>query len=239
MVRWSVMAPSCAHLITSQGFAREACNAAVLATNNTGVEPALHVLLRETGQDEDDVRFQCHAFHGTHTHQQGPSASGSGLVWGVASKTVVAPSDEVVVGVPSGSSLVVQPDGAQAPATCIGVSGECKIVLVVADELGMSPGKMAAQCSHATLGLYRALLLSKAAWLDAWEAQGEKTVVLRGESVELLDALQAHATSLQLPTYMVEDAGRTEVAPNSRTVLAIGGLSDMVDMVTGHLHTLR
>lgn len=208
----------------------------MLATNNTGVEPALNQLLK---QDEDDVRLCIATAQQPHPlHQQGPSASGSGLVWGVASKEV-APPDEVVVGVPSGSSVVVQPDGAQAPATCIGVTGECKVVLVVADELGMSPGKIAAQCSHASLGLYRALLMSKAAWLEAWEAQGEKTVVLRGESVELLNALQAHAATLQLLTYMVEDAGRTEVAPNSRTVLAIGGLSDMVDIVTGHLSTLR
>lgn len=156
----------------------------------------------------------------------------------MASKAV-APPDEVVVGVPSGSDVVVQPDGAQMRATCMGVTGECKVVLVVADELGMSPGKMAAQCSHAVLGLYRALLVGKAAWVDAWESQGETTVVLRGDSVELLDALQAHATTLQLQTYMVEDAGRTEVAPGSKTVLAVGGLSDMVDIVTGHLHTLR
>ena len=45
-------------------------------------------------------------------------------------------------------------------------------------------------------------------------------------------------TSSALPG-QVEDAGRTEVAPGSQTVLAIGGFSDVVDQVTGKFRTLR
>lgn len=37
----------------------------------------------------------------------------------------------------------------------------------------------------------------------------------------------------------VYDAGRTEVAAGSNTVLAVGGLADAVDTVTGQLSTLR
>lgn len=33
----------------------------------------------------------------------------------------------------------------------------------------------------------------------------------------------------------VTDAGRTEVAPGSETVLAIGGVSELVDQVSGKL----
>ncbi len=78
-----------------------------------------------------------------------------------------------------------------------------QVVLVVADELQMSPGKLAAQCSHAAVGLYRAMSVSSTPWLDAWQEQGEKTVVLRGDTMDLLVALQAHAQELQLLTYMV------------------------------------
>ena len=35
----------------------------------------------------------------------------------------------------------------------------------------------------------------------------------------------------------VADAGRTEVAPGSVTVLAIGGVSELVDQVSGKLRT--
>lgn len=42
----------------------------------------------------------------------------------------------------------------------------------------------------------------------------------------------------QAVNYMqVKDAGRTEVAAGSTTVLAIGGITDFVDQVTGKLKT--
>ena len=37
----------------------------------------------------------------------------------------------------------------------------------------------------------------------------------------------------------VEDAGRTEICAGSKTVLGIGGFSETVDRVTGHLGVLR
>ena len=43
----------------------------------------------------------------------------------------------------------------------------------------------------------------------------------------------------QMSLLQVEDAGRTEVAPGSQTVLAICGISDIVDAVSGQLRTLR
>ena len=50
--------------------------------------------------------------------------------------------------------------------------------------------------------------------------------------------MQAEAAGL--PTYVVQDAGRTEVAAGSCTVLAIGpGAKDKVDTVTGELKLLR
>ena len=40
------------------------------------------------------------------------------------------------------------------------------------------------------------------------------------------------------PTMQVRDAGRTEVAPGSETVLAIAGMSEVVDQVTAALPTV-
>jgi len=42
--------------------------------------------------------------------------------------------------------------------------------------------------------------------------------------------------SLGLETCLVKDAGRTQIAPGSKTVLGVGpGPVDLVDKVTGHL----
>lgn len=40
-------------------------------------------------------------------------------------------------------------------------------------------------------------------------------------------------------TGQVEDDGRTEVPPGTKTVLALGGISEIVDSVTGHLRLLK
>ena len=37
----------------------------------------------------------------------------------------------------------------------------------------------------------------------------------------------------------VMDAGRTEIQPGSKTVLAIGGVDEAVDQITGQLRTLK
>ena len=51
--------------------------------------------------------------------------------------------------------------------------------------------------------------------------------------------LAAKASSLGMPTYIVCDAGRTQIAAGSQTVLAIGPApKSLVDQVTGHLRLL-
>lgn len=53
------------------------------------------------------------------------------------------------------------------------------------------------------------------------------------------DELAAKAASLGLPTYIVHDAGRTQIPAGSQTVLAIGPApKSQLDVVTGHLRLL-
>ncbi|XWS42873.1 hypothetical protein CRYUN_Cryun16bG0051700 [Craigia yunnanensis] len=99
-----------------------------------------------------------------------------------------------------------------------------KMVLVVRNDLKMGKGKIAAQCSHATLGLYKKLLHRAPKALDRWEMCAQPKV--------------ERAKSLNLPTHITIDAGRTQIAPNSRTVMAILGPIEMVDDVTGGLKLL-
>ncbi|KAL5698621.1 peptidyl-tRNA hydrolase [Ranunculus cassubicifolius] len=98
-----------------------------------------------------------------------------------------------------------------------------KMVLVVRNDLKMGKGKIAAQCSHATLGIYKKLVNRAPKALERWENCGQVKVVLKTESEDDLLVLQERAKSINLSTHVTIDAGRTQIAPNSRTVMAILG----------------
>lgn len=118
-------------------------------------------------------------------------------------------------------------------------SQRCKLVLVVRMDLKMTPGKIAAQCGHATLACYKALMKSNPMLVQHWEKTGQAKIALRGSSEDELLELEAIAKSLNLCARPIFDAGRTQVASGSRTVLAIGPAPvDLVDQVTGHLKLL-
>ncbi|XP_024001416.1 peptidyl-tRNA hydrolase 2, mitochondrial-like [Salvelinus sp. IW2-2015] len=88
-----------------------------------------------------------------------------------------------------------------------------KMVFVVNMDLAMGVGKVAAQVGHAAVGLYQALQ-EKNSWREMawkWDHGGAKKVVLQGTNMAHLLELQALAMSLSLPTYLVQDAGRTQV----------------------------
>ncbi|KAI3757009.1 hypothetical protein L6452_04542 [Arctium lappa] len=113
-----------------------------------------------------------------------------------------------------------------------------KMVLVVRNDLKMGKGKIAAQCSHATLGLYKKILQRAPKALSRWEMCGQVKVVVKIESEDDMLVLQEKAKSMAIPTHVVIDAGRTQIAPNSRTVMAVLGPAEMVDDVTGGLKLL-
>lgn len=151
-----------------------------------------------------------------------------------------------------------------------GNNEECKLVLVVRTDLGMtkgtstqrpsfhcsaapspyhhhftssnsSLGKIAAQASHATLACYKALQHHSPAssLLRRWERYGQAKVALQARGEEELEVLQAQAVSLGLCAQVIHDAGRTQIAAGSATVLGVGpGPKSVIDQVTGHLKLL-
>ncbi|KAJ2863116.1 hypothetical protein GGH94_003817 [Coemansia aciculifera] len=113
---------------------------------------------------------------------------------------------------------------------------DTKLVLIIRTDLGMSKGKIAAQCSHATLGCYKRALKQAPAMLKAWEYTGQAKVTLKCNSEEELVDLQKKAQAAGLVAQSICDAGRTQIAAGSRTVLGIGpGPVGAVDRVSGHL----
>lgn len=99
---------------------------------------------------------------------------------------------------------------------------------------------MAAQASHASLSCYK---YSKehqpeSPILSRWERGGQAKIALQIKGEEELLLLQAQAMSLGLCARVIQDAGRTQIAAGSRTVLGILGPKSVVDDVTGHLKLL-
>ncbi|CED85025.1 Uncharacterized conserved protein [Phaffia rhodozyma] len=103
-----------------------------------------------------------------------------------------------------------------------GFMEECKMVLVVRTDLKMTKGKIAAQCGHATLACYRTLLASNPTLLKHWERTGQAKIALQVNSEDELLLLQAVAQSLNVCARDICDAGRTQIAAGSRTVLGVG-----------------
>ncbi|KAK3387235.1 peptidyl-tRNA hydrolase PTH2-domain-containing protein [Podospora didyma] len=125
---------------------------------------------------------------------------------------------------------------------------ECKLVLVVRTDLGMTKGKIAAQCGHATLACYKTLLhaaqkegqhSAAARLLRQWERMGQAKIAvqIKGEN-EMLE-LMGKAHSLGITAEVIQDAGRTQIESGSRTVLGIGPApKSEVNKITGHLKLL-
>ncbi|KZP32293.1 PTH2-domain-containing protein [Athelia psychrophila] len=115
----------------------------------------------------------------------------------------------------------------------------CKMVLIVRTDLKMTQGKISAQCGHATLACYKALMKTNPKLVQHWERTGQAKIALKAKSEDELLELEAIAKSLNLCARSIQDAGHTQVAAGSRTVLGIGPAPvALINQVTGHLRLL-
>ncbi|TQW00007.1 hypothetical protein V2A60_005420 [Cordyceps javanica] len=122
---------------------------------------------------------------------------------------------------------------------------ECKLVLVVRTDLGMTKGKIAAQCSHATLACYKALASNPdpnstaRKMLARWEKYGQAKIAVQLKSQDEMLQLCRKAREMGLTAEVIKDAGRTQIEAGSMTVLGVGPAPrSLVDEVTGHLKLL-
>ena len=90
--------------------------------------------------------------------------------------------------------------------------------------------------------------------LKQWEECGQPKIALKVSLIKFknstkpnnkvpdeseMETIKAVAMSLNLNYCVIKDAGRTQIAPGSKTVLAIGpGPQSAVDQCTGHLKLL-
>ncbi|KAF8821811.1 putative peptidyl-tRna hydrolase [Cardiosporidium cionae] len=121
----------------------------------------------------------------------------------------------------------------------IKVDGNMKLVLIVRNDLNMGKGKIAAQCAHAAVSAYRQAVEDESPYLDAWEDSGQAKITLKVEKDDDLQHYKYMAEKQGLPTNIVMDAGRTQIAAGSRTVLSVGPApASLVDEVCGKLKLL-
>jgi len=117
--------------------------------------------------------------------------------------------------------------------------GEYKMVLVVRNDLKMGKGKIGAQCGHASVGAYQKAMDLNPSLVQRWNESGCAKICVRVESETDLKNLRKGANLRGLNYYLVHDAGRTQIAAGSVTVLAIGpALVQDVDIITSHLKLL-
>jgi PTH2 family peptidyl-tRNA hydrolase len=109
-----------------------------------------------------------------------------------------------------------------------------KQVLVMRADLGMSPGKLAAQAAHAAVN---AADKTQNHIFQEWQRDGSTKVVLEVWDEETLIKLYKLAVAAYLPAVLIADEGRTEVKPGSITALGIGPAPDSdVNAITGSLN---
>jgi PTH2 family peptidyl-tRNA hydrolase len=114
--------------------------------------------------------------------------------------------------------------------------GPYKMILCVNQELGMGKGKIAAQCCHAAVGCYKKAKKNCPSGLSAWEYTGCAKIAVKCPTEEEMNEILMKAIQIGIPYYLVEDAGRTQIAAGSRTVLGLGPAPDRVfEGITSHL----
>lgn len=119
------------------------------------------------------------------------------------------------------------------------MSEELKQVIVFRRDLRLGRGKAVVQGAHAALGAYERARSSRRAWVDEWDREGQRKIVVEVETLADLLALHERAKRVPLPCFLVTDAGLTEVPPGTVTALAIGPApASAVDPLTGSLRLL-
>ena len=116
---------------------------------------------------------------------------------------------------------------------------EYKMVLVTRSDLLLSAGKLAAQVSHAAVECTLLTKKNKRDWFVKWQREGAKKVVVKVDGLDDFFPLKEKAEKLGICTALISDAGHTEIAEGTQTVLGIGPAPDnLLDQVTGELPLL-
>ena len=108
-------------------------------------------------------------------------------------------------------------------------------MVIIANDIEMSCGKLAAQVAHAAVECAIMAYKKKRRIFKKWRNEGAKKIVVVANEDEIL-MLEEKARKMKITTAMIRDAGLTELPPNTLTALAIGpDEEEKIDLLTKHL----
>jgi len=99
------------------------------------------------------------------------------------------------------------------------INEDLVMALVARMDLKMSKGKTTAQCCHAAVALNS---IADKNVLNQWKNNGQPKYVLKCQTQEDLHNIAREARRMNVPTYIITDAGRTQIPSGSQTVVGIG-----------------
>ena len=111
-----------------------------------------------------------------------------------------------------------------------------KQVLILRKDLDMGKGKLITHCVHAAIGAMRKIdedIIAK------WESEGSKKVVLKVSSLQEMKQIESKLKKVNMPYFLVKDAGLTQLKAGTVTALGIGPVDEKkIDNITGKLKLL-
>ena len=111
-----------------------------------------------------------------------------------------------------------------------------KQVILVRQDLKLPKGKLAAQAAHASV---EAVLRSKESLVKKWRGEGMAKIVIKVKDEKELIKYFQQAKDSGLVASLITDAGRTVIAPGTKTCAGIGpDEEDEIDKITGNLPLL-
>jgi len=111
-----------------------------------------------------------------------------------------------------------------------------KQVILIRSDLKLPRGKACSQSAHASV---EATLKSDLKLVKAWRSEGMAKIVLKVKDQKELIKYFQEAKDNNLTTSLITDAGKTVIAPGTKTAVAIGpDQEETIDKITGKLPLL-
>lgn len=110
---------------------------------------------------------------------------------------------------------------------------ELKQVILIRTDLKLPQGKACAQAAHASV---ETVLKSSPSIVKEWRSQGMAKIVLKVKDEKELVKYFQSAKEADLAVSLITDAGRTVIAPGTKTCVGIGpDEEEKIDQITGNL----